>query len=166
MTGLFSDLAGASSVQRAPKDSSGAAISQLDILPRSGGGYVAVYVVAGGVALADSADLRLFRRRGTFEQGGVAAPVLAAVTGGGAAAAGLGKWWVLAFETGLRPPGPSAAAAAPVVAACDGYLVSGAGVAGANGCYVRQRNRYVKDATHSIYPFNFHVVRLFVKKTK
>eukprot|EP01045_Picozoa_sp_COSAG04_P005533 COSAG04_NODE_258_length_18740_cov_15.019312_4_plen_829_part_00 len=101
MEALFTDL-DAARVQRAPKDSSGAAMLQLDVLPRAvGGGYMAVNTAAGGVGLSTSADLREFRRRGTFAQAGASAPTLVGVTGRGPA--GAEPWWVLAFETGPAP---------------------------------------------------------------
>jgi hypothetical protein len=158
---LLTDLTAASVCHDLRDNATGAAIRQLDVVPllrrrdgsttSGGGGFVGVHASRDGVAVSTSADLRSFARTGTFRRaGGASAPALSRVTGRGPAGH---EWWVLAFETTATHHQLAAAAAANAVAACDGYAVSGAGVAGVDGCYSKQRNVFVKDASHSIYPW-------------
>ena len=156
---LFTDLSAASVCHDLRDNATGAAIRQLDVAPlllprdgssNGGGGFVGVHASRDGIVVSTSADLWSFARTGTFKHaGGAAAPALSRVTGRGPAGQ---EWWVLAFETATHPQ-PAAAPAAAVAAPCDGYAVSGAGVASADGCYTKQRNVFVKDASHSIYPW-------------
>jgi hypothetical protein len=120
--GLFTNLS-AARVQRGLKDSSGAAISQLDVLPRNESGYAAVYTVAGGVGVSTSADLSEFQRRGTFKWAGASSPGIVAVSG--RAPVGGGQWWVLAFETPHSHSSSRQAATAPATPATLEALAAG-----------------------------------------
>jgi hypothetical protein len=104
-------------VQHAMKDSSGAAIHELAVVPRrTRGGYIAAHTSNdGGVLLSLSTDLVQFDQVGAYHPGGkthASAPALAAVTGRGPSgivhaistargfpASTSDSWWVLAFET-------------------------------------------------------------------
>ena len=178
MEALFSDLGSAHVLPAHPRDTTNATISQLDVVPRGGGGsgYIAAYPVDRGVGLALSPDFARFVRTGTFEQPGASSPVLAAVTGGNINANNANgtesEWWVLAFETTAVPAAPDSGwragapllrgaaaytavpAARPADPACVGYAVASAGVEAVNGCYRPDGGgrRWVKDAEHAMYP--------------
>jgi hypothetical protein len=92
-------------------------------------------------------------RRGRKDNDPTSQLRMIAVTGRAPAAASAPPWWVLAFQTGAQQP--VAVRAAPPPPSCDGYTVSGAGVASVNGCYTKQASgSYVKDQQHALYPYH------------